>query len=244
MKDVTYDFLYKQELCHWWYRGRRQLIHALFDKYCVKNKDQKLEILDVGCGAGILMSELEQYGNVYGIDVSALAVDYCKKRGLPNVTVDDLAKLTFPNEQFDVVIALDVLEHIENDAQAVSEIHRVLKPGGTVIIFVPAFMALWGEADEMGRHFRRYQKPELLKRLRDGGFTVEHSSYFNTILFLPIFFVRYISRKFGLMQKMEFKEANPIVNVILSFVFSLEVRLLAFAKMPFGVSALAVAKKK
>lgn len=244
MKDVTYDFLYKQELTHWWYRGRRQLIHALFQEYCIKNINKKLEILDVGCGAGILMSELEQYGNVYGIDVSELAVEYCKKRGLPNVTVDDLAKLSFPNEQFDVVIALDVLEHIENDAQAVIEIKRVLKPGGTVIIFVPAFMSLWGEADEMGRHFRRYQKPELLKRLGDGGFTVVRSSYFNTILFLPIFLVRYISRTFGIMQKMEFKETNPIVNAVLTSVFAFEVKLLSFLSMPLGVSALAVAKKQ
>lgn len=190
------------------------------------------------------MSELEQYGNVYGIDVSELAVEYCKKRGLPNVTVDDLAKLSFPNEQFDVVIALDVLEHIENDAQAVIEIKRVLKPGGTVIIFVPAFMSLWGEADEMGRHFRRYQKPELLKRLGDGGFTVVRSSYFNTILFLPIFLVRYISRTFGIMQKMEFKETNPIVNAVLTSVFAFEVKLLSFLSMPLGVSALAVAKKQ
>lgn len=243
MKDVTYDFLYKQELSHWWYRGRRQLIHALFGEFLGERKSEKLEILDVGCGAGILMSELERYGSVHGIDVSELAVEYCKKRGLPNVSIDDLAKLSFSDARFDVVIALDVLEHIEKDAQAVSEIKRVLKPGGTVIIFVPAFMALWGEADEMGRHFRRYRKPELLKLLRDAGFTIERSSYFNTILFLPIFFVRFVSRTLGLMQKIEFKETNPIVNRILTAVFAFEIWLLSFLSMPFGVSALAVAKK-
>ncbi len=243
MKDVTYDFLYKQELHHWWYRGRRELIHLLFTKYVNQKSGEKLRILDVGCGAGILMSELERYGDVYGIDVSPLAVEYCKKRGLVNVSVDDLAKLSFTDAHFDVVIALDVLEHIEKDADAIAEIKRVLKPDGTVVIFVPAFMGLWGEADEMGRHFRRYRKPQLLKLLTESGFALVRSSYFNTFLFLPIFIIRFISRTLGLMQKIEFKESNPALNAILTLVFSFEVKLLSWLSMPFGVSALAVAKK-
>lgn len=171
MKDIHYEFLYNNELDHWWYRVRRELVHSLINRYTLGSR--KIKVLDIGCGTGALIGELGQYGDVHGVDSSSLAVDFCHKRGLNSVVLGKIEHIPFPDNTFDLVIALDVIEHTKDDAVAILEIKRVLKESGQLIIFVPTFMFLWGVTDISSNHYRRYRLPQLKKLLSDAGFTLE-----------------------------------------------------------------------
>ena len=241
MQLSHYKTLYNSEKNHWWYKVRRELIHILIKKYMGNPKN--IYILDVGCGTGALMKELEVYGNVYGIDFSDQAVDFCKSRGIVNVQKSVVEKIPYQDKYFDLVLALDVLEHIPDDKSGIKEIYRVLKPGGTVIIFVPTFMFLWGVTDVISQHYRRYTKIELFSKVKDGGFNVLYSSYFNFFLFIPIAIARYFVNIFKIKIKSENDTGDGFVNKILYKVFSLEIPLIKYFSLPFGVSGMVVVKK-
>ena len=241
MQDIHYDALYTMEQNHWWYRVRRNLIHRLMRKQQAKQKSS-LQILDIGCGTGQLMKELQAYGTVTGIDISERAVSYCKERGLsPDVGSAD--KLPYPDNFFDTVVIMDVLEHLEDDSLGAQELLRVLKPGGTAIITVPAFMFLWSVTDELSNHYRRYTKQQLIKLLTTGGFSIQRTTYFNTFLYPAIGGVRLLVRTFHLPMRSENNIGGVTANSILYPIFSLEEKLLAHLSFPFGVSILAIVKK-
>jgi ubiquinone/menaquinone biosynthesis C-methylase UbiE len=226
---------------HWWYRSRRNLIHSLLQSLR-KEHGSSLTILDIGCGTGQLMKELEAYGTVTGIDISERAVAYCKERGLsPDVGSAD--KLPYPDNFFDTVVIMDVLEHLENDSLGAQELLRVLKTGGTAIITVPAFMFLWSVTDELSNHYRRYTRKELVNLLQKNGLIIKRTTYFNTLLFPAIAAIRIIVRLLGIQMKSENHVGGSLINKILYGVFSSEIRLLSYLSFPAGVSILAVAKK-
>lgn len=241
MEDITYIKINEHERAHWWYRVRRKITKYLITQSAPAGHPK---ILDVGCGTGMLLTELADIGDVTGIDVSQLAIDFCLERGLQNVAISDGTTIPYPDESFDVVLALDVIEHIEDDAMAAREILRVLKPGGRAILFVPAFQFLWGRNDELGRHFRRYTLPELRGLCERTGFTIQRASYFNFFLFLPILLVRTIVKMLGLQSGPELESSGKIMNAVFYQIFNLEYRILRFMNLPFGVSALLVAVKK
>lgn len=241
MQISHYETLYNSEVNHWWYRVRRELIHIFIKKYI--NNPKNLKILDVGCGTGALMKELSIYGEVYGVDFSDQAIDFCKSRGINNVQKSGIEKIPHPDNYFDIVLALDVLEHIPDDMTGLSEIHRVLKPGGSVIIFVPTFKFLWGVTDVISQHYRRYTKPELLSKVQKTDFKVVYSSYFNFFLFFPIYFSRLIVKIFKIKLKTENDTGAGFVNNFLYHLFHLEVYILSKLIFPFGVSCAVVAKK-
>lgn len=240
MRDIHYLNLYNGEIKHWWYRVRREIVKNIFDKYiCAKD----LKILDVGCGTGALMKELGSYGEVYGLDFSEKAIEFCKKRGEKNLILGSINKIPFEDNFFDVVVSLDVLEHIDDDIGAIFEIRRVLKKGGISIIFVPAFMFLWGKSDELGCHIRRYLVSDLKKKISGVGLSIIRSSYFNTFLFLPILFVRSVVRLFKIKIESENNMNSKFINKVFYIIFHIESLLLKWIKFPFGVSALIISKK-
>lgn len=239
MKEIHYESLYKHELNHWWFKTRRKLARTLIMRHTAGTA---LEILDIGCGTGALLHELADVGHVYGVDCSQTAVTYCKNRGIKNVILGDITSIPFPDGQFDVVLALDVLEHIDDDTAAVHEIRRVLKPNGVAIIFVPAFMFLWGSTDIVSEHKRRYTELSFVSTLKRGGLEVVRSSYFNFFLFLPITAVRLAARLFSRGGMNENDMGNSFINNVLHMIFSLEVRLLPYVSFPIGVSIMAVCK--
>ena len=241
MQEQVYDYIYQREMEHWWYRVRRQLVKRLVARY---SQGTAVRILDIGCGTGALLRELSAYGEASGIDVSEKAVQYCKERGLTRVSLGDAAKLPFPDASFDIVVILDVLEHIEDDAAGCNEIKRVLKPGGHAIIAVPAFMFLWGVTDVLSHHYRRYTRPRLLRCVRASGLRVEYATYFNTFLFPAIAFVRLAVRVLSIPMRSEQNLESPFVNNILFHIFSLEARLIPYIRFPFGVSVLALVRKE
>lgn len=240
MQKIHYESIYNVELNHWWYKVRRKLIHDFFNKYMT---NKPLSILDVGCGAGALMKELETYGSVNGVDFSETAVSFCKSRGINSVQISGIESLPFQDSSFDVVLALDVLEHIPDDKKGVREAVRVLKPGGILILFVPAFTFLWGITDVRSQHYRRYN----LKQLTDateGHLEILKRSYFNTFLFFPIATVRLLASVFKLDIKDENSMSDGFINNVFYYIFNLERSFLKFMNFPFGVSCCIVAKKR
>lgn len=242
MQDNHYETLYRTEFGHWWYKTRRIILLNFIEKYRARLGDE-IKILDAGCGAGLLLKKMESLGTCYGIDISQIAVDFCKKRGINNVQVADAAGIPYSDNTFDVVVALDVIEHIENDKEAIREIYRVLKPGGIAIVTVPAFMFLWGVTDIVSRHIRRYTLPELRKKIESGNFSIIRSSYFNTFLFPFIALVRLVARYFRIPIKSENSEGKGLINSVLFLIFYTESILLRYVSFPFGVSAMVICKK-
>lgn len=242
MRDRHHETIYNTEMSHFWYKVRRKMVHDLINKYFQKRVD--LKILDVGCGTGALLGELSKYGDVRGLDFSPLAISFCKERGLNNVDQGDATNIKYQDDTFDLVLALDILEHIPDDKKALFEIHRVLKPGGIAIIFVPTFMFLWGVTDELSQHQRRYTVPELKEKTTNVRFSILRASYFNTLLFIPIAILRIFVRILKIKIKSENELGSPKINQVLYYIFDFERKLLRFINFPFGVSALIVCEKK
>jgi SAM-dependent methyltransferase len=242
MKEVVYDMLYKREMTHWWDRVRRKIAVDLAKEYLKENKINSAKILDVGCGTGAFAKEFKNLGEYYGIDISPKAVDFCKKRGIKNVKEGSATDLNYSESEFDIVLALDVLEHLKNDQAAIREIRRVLKPGGIAIIFVPAFSFLWSSSDITSQHFRRYTLKDLKLKSKEEGFKIIRSSYFNTFLFPPILAVRMAVRYLHLPFGSEYQRGY-FVNKILYSIFFTESIFLRFFNFPLGVSAMIICKK-
>lgn len=242
MKKEHYDIIYETELDHWWYRGRRKIVIDILSQ--VRANRSGLKILDVGCGMGALMREMGSFGEVSGIDASPDAIAFCRDRGLENVVQGDAAQLPYEEGTFDVVVILDVLEHIKDDSRGAREVARVLKPGGLAIIAVPAFMFLWGVTDEVSHHYRRYTRKEVKSLIHATGLRVEKSSYFNTFLFPAIAFVRIAVRLLGIKVESENTLGGKLTNSILHAVFYVESFFLKYFSFPFGVSVLILATKE
>jgi len=244
MDESLYKTYQQVEEKHWWFRGRRALIFWLLNKYC--RTPSKTAVLDVGCNSGLLVEKLRQAGyNAAGCDVSAEAVAYGREQGRQGLQVCALPNLPYADGQFDVILCLDTLEHIENDNLALREIRRALKQTGLVILTVPAFMSLWGLQDEVSHHFRRYTKAEMLAKIKASGhWQLARVSYFNFFLFLPIWLIRKISNILQLRRNSDFDINNQFLNKILIILFLSEIWLLKILSYPCGVSLLVAAQKK
>ncbi len=241
MKIEHYKSLYDNEMKSWWYRVRRNFILKIIKKY---TKISSLNILDVGCGTGALMIELSHFGNISGIDIAQTAIDFCKTRGISDVKVGNALDIPYSDNSFDVVLALDVLEHIKEDELAIKELKRVLKPNGILITFVPAFMILWGITDTISEHYRRYTRKDFKKKILSSGLDIVIISYFNFFLFIPILIVRKIVNLFNIKVKNENNMTPEPINTILYFIFSIELFVLNYINLPFGVSLFCISKKK
>ena len=227
---------------HFWFKSRRRYILQI-----LKEVPKNVKILDIGCSSGILLDELADIGfkkeNLYGVDISSEAIDNCKEKGLQNCFVMNAENITL-NKKMDIVIASDCLEHLQDDEKALNNWYHLLKPNGMMLIFVPAFMSLWSEHDEVNMHFRRYTKDELTRKIIQAGFTINKSSYWNFLLFIPIFTMRFLNR---------FKKSRPSqnkgdlektrFNELLFTLINFENKLLKYFNFPFGVSAFCIVTK-
>lgn len=241
MESSHYAFLYKAEKEHWWYASRRKIV---CDLILANTKAKDVKILDVGCGTGELLKELQKFGIPTGVDISPQAVNFCKKRGIKRVILGELPNLPFPKNSFSLILCLDVLEHVKNDREAIKNLYETLKPDGILILFVPTFNFLWGKSDDLGHHFRRYRLGELIIKLRENKFSILRHSYFNFFLFPPILFTRWFINIFKIKIVSENTLGNYVVNNILRTIFLLESTLLKKIDFPFGVSGFIVAKKE
>jgi SAM-dependent methyltransferase len=242
MDKDFYPAYFELEGRHWWFVGRRKVFLELLDR----KPPRDAEILDFGCGTGAFLEYLDRFGSVIGVDADESAVSFCHARGRTEVLHAPLgSRLPFSDGAFDVVTTLDVIEHIEDDVAALAELRRVLRPGGLLLVAVPAFMFLWGKQDEVSHHQRRYTARTLRGALAQAGFRVDRTSYFNTILFPPIAagrLGRRLLRAPGSAQS-DFELGPSWLNQILGAVFGSEARIVSRRGLPFGVSVLALASK-
>lgn len=242
--EHTYPILYKVEQSHWWHVGRRRIIASFLERILGEVTDSPARILDVGCGTGANLLLLSKYGDAEGVDISDDALAFCRERGLQKVKKGAAEELPYADESFDLVSALDVVEHLDDDLAALKEMKRVLRPGGRVFLFVPTFMFLWGLQDDVSNHRRRYRLPELRRLLEQAGFEVERTSYANITFFLPILLIRRLMRLTGIKAESENSINVPALNGVLGWLLGAEGTVLRYMNLPFGVSGLCVARRK
>ncbi|MEM9680939.1 MAG: class I SAM-dependent methyltransferase, partial [Bacteroidota bacterium] len=177
-------------------------------------------------------------------DISEDAIENCKKRGLKNCFVMD-AKTIDLHQQFDIIIASDCLEHIEDDVSAIKHWETLLKPNGTIYIFVPAFKSLWSVHDDANMHHRRYTRKELVSKVTANGLDISSSGYWNVLLFLPIWIYRKLFSIRSKNNQPELGDLNriPPFNGFFTGLLNTENRLQRYVRFPFGVSTYCIAKK-
>jgi SAM-dependent methyltransferase len=242
LDQATFAAEARIESTHWWFVERRRLFAALI-RECALPADAR--VVDIGTGTGANLRLLKQLGftNVTGIDPSEDAARWCAEKGLGEVQAGDARALPLPDRSVDLVVATDVVEHVDDDQRAVSEIYRVLRPGGIVLFTVPAFPSLWGLQDEVSHHCRRYRMGPFLKMLDNARFQVTNKFHFNYILFLPIFLARQLIRALKIRLASENEVNNPLLNFLLRIVFRLDVTTAPYFHPPFGVSILVLARR-
>lgn len=248
MQQHTYSIMHRVEETHWWFVGRRKIIESFLKDVCVglKSKEparESLNILDVGCGTGANLEMLSQFGNAEGVDVSVEALDFCRARGLQQVKLGAAEALPYAANSLDLVTALDVVEHLDDDVAGLKEMRRVLRADGRAVLFVPAFMFLWGVQDDISHHRRRYTRAGLWQAVRTAGFEIERASYVNLSFFAPIFFGRLLMRVTGLRPASENNLTINALNAVLGKLFGAERFLLRHFNFPFGVSIICVARR-
>ncbi len=245
MQQHTYAIMNRVEDSHWWYVGRRAILESFLERIIPNPKSQtpNRKILDVGCGTGGNLEMLKKFGAAEGVDVSDDALEFCKSKGL-TVHKGLAEKLPFADESFDVVTALDVVEHLDDDVAGLKEMNRVLKTGGKTLIFVPAFMWLWGVQDDVSNHRIRYTKKQIVERLEKSGFEIERATYANWTFFAPILGGRTLMRITGIKPESENNVNVSALNGVFGKLFGAERFWLKNFDFPFGVSIVIVAKKK
>lgn len=245
MQAHTYSIMNEVEQSHWWFVGRRKIIRSFLERVMRKLKrgEEQIKILDVGCGTGANLEMLSEFGEPEGVDVSTEALSFCRARGLANVKQGEAERLPYEDEAFDLVTGLDVVEHLDDDLAGLKEMHRVLRREGRALLFVPAFMFLWGVQDDISNHRRRYTMDGLKQVVRQAGFEIEHATYVNITFFAPILFGRTLMRLTGFRPASENNITIGFLNGLLGKIFGSESLALRHANFPFGVSIICVARK-
>lgn len=242
MQISEYKNIFLNESTHFYYLGTHNTVLDLVKRYLPRKKN--LKILDAGCGTGLLMKKLEDFGDVWGVDISPEAIKFSKARGIKNVSLSSVEKLPFQNKFFDIVVSVDVLYHqkVGSDAQALKEFSRVLKPGGFLIVKVPAFDWLRGNHDIVVATRQRYTKKELGEKVKSAGLKVQKLSYANMTIF-PVALLKRIMDGFKKNHSSDVEAVPGYLNKTLVKIMGIEDRVMALTGLPFGLSVFAVAQK-
>ena len=241
MKKNVYDIESEVESFHWWFVVRKKLLRKLLTSLDLPSA---YLVLDIGCGVGSNLETIKAAGfNVVGLDRSIYALCLIRKKLKFPLINGDLNTLPIKPTSLGLVLALDVLEHLERDMNGIYEIYKILKKGGILILTVPAFKFLWGIQDNVSGHKRRYSRKEVLEKLEQAGFEILRSSYFNFFLFFPILIGRRLIHLLDLRIRSENEINSPLVNLFFKVIFSIELYALKYFPFPFGVSILCIARK-
>lgn len=241
MEAQTYRIEAQQGRTHWWFAARRRILKALLEAQGVRPEHR---LYDLGCGTGQNLIVFQELAQAAGVDMSPIAREEALAGGCREVIAGDLTALPLPEACADVVVATDILEHLDDDAQGAREIVRVLKPGGLALITVPAFSWLWGTQDVVSHHKRRYTKAEVRTLLEGAGLGLTQLSYYNAFLFPPIFLGRQLIKLTGRQDVNENEVTPGFTNALLEGTFAAERHWLARGGgFPIGVSVLALGRK-
>jgi len=246
MENDEYKISYDLEESYWWFVGKQFLVRDNFKRLAI-NSFNNDKILDIGCGTGIVLKILKNFGTSFGMELSSEAIHFLIRRDLKLIARSDANQsIPFKNHTFAAITCLDVLEHLDNDLTLLREAVRVCKPGGKILITVPAFDILWSAHDEALHHKRRYTRKQILKKVCPLNCTVIKASYYNTCLFLPIFTFRklrlFLSKKKHARSDF-FLPLPEWINKMLILLYTAELKLLRYFSFPFGVSILLILQK-
>lgn len=247
MPSPLYEELYAVEQTHWWHIGKRERVLWLVEAFSgVPAASRRL--LDLGCGTGGFLAAAGQRGAAVGMDHEPLALTLCRRRGLRGLIQHDVAALPWPvrDAVFDVVTALDVVEHVDDDAGCVAEMARVLKPGGIAVISVPSFQWLWSYWDEQIGHRRRYTRPQLTALMARAGLRIVWTSYAECATLPVIAAIRWWKQRQvarGRAVASDNAPPPPVVNQGLLWYERMENRWLRWGRLPWGTSVAAVGVK-
>lgn len=225
---------------HWWYRGRRRVIDAVLDQIPLP---PGARLLDAGCGSGRELDELAARGRATGVDVSEVAVARARARGHDDVHRAAIERLPFADGTFDLVTCLDVVEHTPDDRAALAELRRVTRPGGTLVVTVPAYPSLWSAHDVVNGHHRRYRAAGLRAAATDSGWTVARDTHFNAVLLPPAAVVRVARRRRGddAAPRSELELTPRALDALLELPLRAEARVIGGGRrIGAGLSLLAV----
>jgi SAM-dependent methyltransferase len=246
MDSHLYELLHSIPDTYWRYVTRHRLLLNLWRDYRQPQSDYR--VLDVGCGPGGLLAYLAQRQpmHAFGVDLFFDALHYSRQRGIRCVAAADATALPFPSAAFDLVVSQDVLEHVEDDAAMLSEIYRMARPGGLAMIVVPAFQSLWSTRDVRLHHFRRYRLPRLAAAIESAGFTVLRRTYTDAFLVAPMWAAVKLAPRDsnGVPQiNVEAPGGGGLANSALKLISGFEALLARRFRIPFGASALVLARK-
>ena len=239
MERVIYDRMAELDELHWWYRARRQVLAALIRR--TMTLPATARILEVGCGTGHNIQMLEQFGKVDGIEIDPEARTFAEKRLGRKISSAALPELPeIKRGHYDLVAALDVVEHIDDDRAAIDGLASCLKPGGKLLVTVPAHQWMWSAHDELNHHKRRYSKRQLSELIHGSPLKLDSIGYFNSFLFPLAVGARLAARMTGRGGGDDSLPPKP-VNYAFERAFAAERRLIGKVPLPPGLSLFAVA---
>jgi len=243
---AEYKRNFELEQTYWWFIGVRRMAKDLI---CVCNPRRRaLKILDIGCGTGAFMDELTASGHdAWGVDISEEAARFCRMRGHRRLYLADAANLPFTDRTFDLVTAIGVIEHLENDEMFLCEVARVLKPHGCFIMLTSSFPWLWSMHDVANEHKRRYYLKDIEEKITASHFHTVRLSHLNFFAFPLLAIMLVFHRFFYGVDAERSHRILPIppkpVNSMLTKVLRLETALMRWIRLPWGVSMIGAFRK-
>jgi SAM-dependent methyltransferase len=225
---------------HWWYRGRRKVLERVVEDLRLP---ARARILDAGCGSGRNMVELARHGTVTGIELAEASVALARERGMGEVIAGSVLEMPFEADSFDLAASLDVIEHLEDDLAALRELRRVVAPGGSLLVTVPAYQWLWSGHDEINHHFRRYTRRSLQRAGEEAGWQQVRTTYFNSLLLPAAILLRVLDRfsRKTTESSLDLWVPPAPMNWLLERPLQLEAALIGRGgRIPAGLSLLAV----
>jgi len=244
MDAALYPQIAALEDTHWWFSGRRSICERILDRLALP---PDAIILELGCGTGGNFPMLSRRGRLFAMDANPSALDFAASRGLAQLVRGSLPRqLPFASGHFDLAVMTDVLEHLEDERGSLSVVRSSLRPGGRLLLTVPALSWLWSEHDATHHHRRRYRAVELRRLLEDCGFTIDYLSYYNFLLFPAIAAVRLLQRwraggSSRSIRRHDLTMPPRLVNDLLFRLLSCERFVLGPVHPPIGVSLIALA---
>ena len=242
MQISEYQNIYKSEASHYYYVGTHEILLALISSVVKKNKP--LQILDAGCGTGLFAMKLKPFGKVTGIDMSDEALKFARLRKL-KVKKASITNLPIKENTFDLVVSNDVICHksIKDDQSAVDELTRVLKPGGILVLKLPAFDWLKGSHDKHVFTKKRYTKSEVEKMLKKSNNNIIKSTYAGSFLVLPVIIKNVFDNLISKSSYSSVQDVGKLLNTLLVVLFKIECSFVSFLSIPFGITIITISRK-
>ena len=253
MERSAFDMFAALQADHWWFRGRRALYTALLEQVLRRDLQREptgLRVLDVGCGAGGWLRPLSRFGTVTGIELDEPSIRFCRGLDLQRTLVGRVDALPVPPQSHDLVCLWDVVEHVPDDLGVLAEARRALRPGGHLVVSVPAYQFLYANNDRVAHHQRRYTRGRLVQRVRQAGFEVRKATYVNVFLaplIIPTVLLIKLKERLHPVPDDPYNNLSfPVpraVNALLAGIFGSERHLLRHVDAPFGHSLVVVARR-